>query len=246
MEAKLRAAFEGLPPVKAAPARHDVFPGPKPGVNFIDKEDVNQSHIEIVGLGTDRHNPDVPTLALMNSILGGGFSSRLFQKVRTEKGLAYAVSGGYSFGYDHPATFQVMVMTQSASTVEATTTAMDEIAGLTSRPFTQEELDRAKDNILNSFLFRYDTKDKVLGARVLLEFYGYPANYLETYKAGLEKVTLTDLTTVAKKYIHPAKLAVLVVGKGAEIKPGLDELKLGPVQTIDIAIPQPGTAEKEQ
>ena len=252
MEAELRAAFEGLPPVKALPARHDVFSDPKQTVYFIDKEDVNQSNVEIVGLGTDRHNPDVPTLAIMDEILGGGFASRLFQKVRTELGLAYAVSGGLSFYYDHPATFRVTVLTKSASTVDATKAAMGEIQGLTSKPFTAEELARAKDNILNSFLFRYDTKDKVLAERVRLEFYGYPADYLETYKAGLEKVTLEDLTAAAKKYIHSDKMAVLVVGNGPEIKPGLDELGLGPAQTIDITIPMPsrpagapGQAEKK-
>ena len=240
MEAKLRAAFEGLPPAKAAPARHDIFPGPKPGISFIDKEDVNQSNVEIVGLGTDRRNPDVPALALMNDVLGGGFSSRLIQKVRTELGLAYSVGGGYGFAYDHPATFRVAVLTGSATTVEATKAALDVIAGLTSHEFSQEELDRAKDNILNSFLFRYDTKDKVLAERERLEFYGYPADYLETYQAALKKVTLADLNSVAKKYIHPKKLALLVVGNGPEIKPGLDDLKLGPIQTVDIAIPQPG------
>jgi zinc protease len=248
MEAKLRAVFEGLPKVKAAPARREAFAGPKPGVYFIDKEDVNQSNVEIVGLGTDRRNPDVPALAEMNEILGGGFASRLFQKIRTEKGLAYAVGGGLSFGYDHPATFHVMVLTQSANTVDATQLAMAEIDGLTTRPFTEEELARAKDNILNSFLFRYDTREKVLAERVHLEFYGYPADYLETYKAALEKVTLADLDRVAKKYIHPDKLAVLVVGNGPEIKPGLDELKLGPVQAVDITIPMPketGTVEKQ-
>ncbi len=71
------------------------FPGPKPGVYFIDKEDVNQSNVQIVGLGIDRHNPDVPAIVVMNEILGGGFGSRLFQKVRTELGLAYAVGGGF-------------------------------------------------------------------------------------------------------------------------------------------------------
>jgi zinc protease len=246
MEAKLRAAFEGLPPVKATPARHDTFAGPKPGLSFIDKEDVNQSNVEIVGLGTDRRNPDVPTLAVMNEILGGGFASRLFQKVRTELGLAYAVGGGLGFAYDHPATFRVGVLTKSASTVDATKATLAEIAGLTNRPFTQEELDRAKDNILNSFLFRYDTREKVLAERERLEFYGYPADYLETYKAALEKVTLADLNAAAKKYIHTDKLAVLVVGNGPEIKPGLEELKLGPVQAIDITIPQPGAKEKKQ
>ena len=154
-----------------------------------------------------------------------------------------------SFAYDHPAEFRVMALTQSANTVEATQLAMAEINGLTTRPFTEEELARAKDNILNSFLFRYDTRDKVLAERVRLEFYGYPADYLETYKASLEKVTLADLDRVAKKYIHTDKLAVLVVGNGPEIKPGLDELKLGPVQTIDVTIPMPkktGAAENEQ
>jgi zinc protease len=124
--------------------------------------------------------------------------------------------------------------------VDATAHALDEIAGLTARPFTQEELDRAKDNILNSFLFRYDTREKVLAEQVRLEFYGYPSDYLESYKAALERVTVADLNAAAKKYIHPEKLALLVVGNGPEIKPGLEELKLGPVQTVDITIPMPG------
>ena len=120
MEARLRAAFESLPPANPTPARHETFSEAKSGIWFINKEDVNQSNIQIVGLGTDRHNPDVPTLAIMNDILGGGFASRLIQKVRTELGLAYAVGGGYGFGYDHPATFRVDVLTKSPSTVEAT------------------------------------------------------------------------------------------------------------------------------
>ena len=239
IEAKLRATFEGLPQAKPTPARHDVFAGPTPGVYFIDKQDVNQSNVEIVGIGTDRHNPDVPTLSVMNQILGGGFASRLFQKVRTELGLAYEVGGGISFAYDHPAEFRTVVLTKSPSTVDATKAALGEIAGLTSKPFTETELARAKDNLLTSFLFRYDTRDKVLAERERLEFYGYPADYLETYKAALEKVTVADLDRVAKKYIHPDKLAVLVVGNGPEIKPGLDDLNLGPVHPIDITIPMP-------
>jgi zinc protease len=253
MEARLRAAFESLPAVKPLPPRHDSFEPPKQAVYFINKEDVNQSNVQIVGLGTDRRNPDVPALALMNDILGGGFASRLFQKVRTELGLAYEVGGGYGFSYDHPAQFRVEVLTQSSSTVDATKAALAEIAGLTEKPFTEEELKRAKDNILNSFLFRYDTKDKVLAESERLEFYGYPANYLETYEAALKKVTLADLGAVAKKYIHPNQLAVLVVGNEPEIKPGLDALNLGPVHPVDITIPQPqgpggtpGAAEKEQ
>jgi zinc protease len=240
MEARLRATFESLPMAKPHPVRHDVFPGPKPGVYFINKEDVNQSDVEIVGLGTDRRNPDVPSIAMMNDVFAGGFASRLFQKVRTQLGLAYEVGGGLAFGWDHPATFQAVVLTQSATTVDAIQQTYKVLDGLTTQPFTEEELKRAKDNILNSFLFRYDTRDKVLAERVRLEFYGYPPDYLETYKAALEKVTVADLNEVAKKYIHPDKYAVLVVGNGPEINPGLDKLNMGPVHNIDITIPQPG------
>ncbi len=237
MEAKLTGAFEPLPRVKSMAARSDKFLPPQQALYFIDKQDVNQSNIQIVGLGTDRRNPDIPAIAVMNDILGGGFSSRLFQTVRTKLGLAYAVGGGMGFAYDHPATFDVEVLTKSVSTVDATKAALDEIASLNSRPFTEEELKRSKDDILNTFLFRYDTPDKVLAESVRLEFYGYPANYLETYEAALKKVTVADLTAAAKKYIHPDQLAILVVGKKSEIQPGLDALQLGPVKTIDITIP---------
>lgn len=246
MEARLRATFESLPPAKPNPVRHDSIPGPTPGVYFINKEDVNQSQVQIVGLGTDRHNPDVPNISVLNDVFAGGFASRLFQKVRTELGLAYEVGGGLGAGWDHPATFQAVVLTQSSSTVDAIQQTYKVLGGLTTQPFTDEELKRAKDNILNSFLFRYDTKDKILAERVRLEFYGFPPDYLETYKTALEKVTLADLNAAAKKYIHLEKYAVLVVGNGAEIKPGLDELKMGPVHNIDITIPQPGAPAGEK
>jgi zinc protease len=249
MESKVRAAFESLPPVTPEPPRHDEFVGPKPGVYFIDKEDVNQSNVQIVALGLDRHNPDVPAIDVMDEILGGGFGSRLFLKVRTQLGLAYEVGGGFSLPYDHPGSFHVEALTKSASTVDATKAALAEIAGLNTTPFTADELKRAKDNIVNSFLFDYDTKDKILDESEKLEFYGYPPDYLETYHAALEKVTLADLTAAAKKYIQPEKLAVLVVGNGPEIKPALDALGMGAPQPIDITIPQPpgppaGGAEK--
>ncbi len=171
MEAKVRAVFEPLPPATPDPARHDTFAGPKPGAHFIDKEDVNQSNVQIVGLGIDRHNPDVPAIVVMDEILGGGFGSRLFQKVRTQLGLAYAVGGGFDLPYDHPGAFRVEVLTKSVSTVDATKAALAEIAGLNTKPFTEDELKRAKDDILNSFLFRYDTRDKILAERERLEFY---------------------------------------------------------------------------
>jgi zinc protease len=237
MEAKLRATFESLPPAKPTPARHDILPAPVHTVSFINKTDVNQSNIQIVGPGIDRHNPDVPAVAVMNEILGGGFASRLFQEVRTRLGLAYEVGGGLNYAWDHQGGFDVVALTKSSSTVEATKAAMDVIEGLSTHPITEEELARGKDNILNSFLFHYDTREKVLTAREELEFYGFPADYIETYHKALEDVTLADVNRVAQKYIQPGKIGVLVVGNDTEIKPGLGELKLGPIHPIDITIP---------
>ncbi len=205
---------------------------------FIDKEDVNQSNVQIVGIGIDRRNPDAAAIAVMNEVLGGGYGSRLFVKIRTQQALAYDVGGGFGLTYDHPGTFQVNVLTRSEKTVDATKLALAEIAALNTQPFAAAELERAKNDILNSFLFQYDTKDKVLSESEELEFYGYPADYLETYRAALEKVPLADLAAVAKKYIHPEKLAVLVVGNSPEIKPPLDALGMGAPIPIDIIIPQ--------
>ncbi len=113
MEQKLRSAFEGLPRGKAAPAPEVNFAGPKPDVYYVDKSDVNQSNIWIVGLGTERKNPDYFALSMMNEIFSGGFGSRLFQKVRTQLGLAYSVGGAYGAAYDHPGMFHVASATKS-------------------------------------------------------------------------------------------------------------------------------------
>lgn len=239
MEAKLTKAFGALPKVAPRASVKENFTEPKAGLWFINKDDVNQSNIQLVTLGIDRHNPDVPAVAVMNEMMGGGFASRLFQRIRTKEGLAYAVSGGVYFDWDHPGTFQVDVMTKSESTTEAISKTIDELQNMTRQPVTAEEVARAKETLLNSFLFRYDTRAKVLGARVQLEFNGYPADYLEKYEQAIRAVTVEDVNRVAKKYVHPEKLAILVVGKGSEIKPSLDELKLGKPQAIDITIPMP-------
>jgi zinc protease len=237
MEKTLRAAFDSLPEGTPIQTPKEDFPGPKPGVYFVEKGDVNQSNIRIVGLGTERKNPDYYALSIMNEIFSGGFSSRLVQDVRTKLGLAYSVGGAYGASYDHPGQFYVGASTKSASTVDATQAILDEIKDLKSQPFTEEELKRAKDQVLNSFIFSYDSVDKVLNEQAKLEFYGYPLDYLDKYRAAVEKVTTADLDRVAKKYIDPAKLAILVVGNSSEF--GTPLSKLGTVQKIDITIPMP-------
>ncbi len=215
----------------------ETFAGPKAGVYLVDKQDVNQSNIWIVGIGTQRNNPDYYALTAMNEIFSGGFGSRLFQQVRTKLGLAYSVGGGYGASYDHPGIFRVVAGTKSASTVDATQAMLKEIDNLKTQPYTELELQKAKDQILNSFIFSYDSKEKILAERVRLEFYGYPSDYLEKYRTGVEKVTTADVQRVAKKYVDPSKLAILVVGNASEFVTPLD--KLGKVQPVDITIPMP-------
>jgi zinc protease len=175
----------------------------------------------------------------MNEIFSGGFGSRLFQQVRTKLGLAYSVSGGYGASYDHPGMFYTTALTKSATTVQATQAMLDEIHMLKTSPFTDAELTSAKDQLLNSFIFRYDSKERVLTEATTLEFYGYPADFVEKYRTAIEAVTTADLERVAKKYIDPAKLAVLVVGNEAQLGTPLTALKLGQPQPIDITIPMP-------
>lgn len=245
MEKKLRDAFGSLKKGTPLPPAKETFNGPTPGVYAVDKSDVNQSNIWIVGLGTERSNPDYYALSVMNQIFSGGFGSRLFQNVRTRLGLAYSVGGGYGASYDHPGMFYTVAATKSVSTVDATKAMLDQIDDLKSQPFTDVELRRAKDEVLNSFIFRYDTPEKVLNERASLEFYGYPADFLEKYRDAVEKVTTADLERVARKYVDRSKLAILVVGNTQQIangtpgQPGKPLSDLGPVHPIDITIPMP-------
>jgi zinc protease len=237
MEKTLRAAFDTLPEGTPLVDPKESFPGPKPGVYFVEKADVNQSNIRIVGLGTERSNPDYYALSIMNEVFSGGFGSRLFQDVRTKRGLAYSVGGAYGASYDHPGQFYVGASTKSATTVATAQAILDEIKDLKTQPFTEEELKRAKDQVLNSFIFSYDSVDKILTEQAKLEFYGYPLDYLDKYRAAVEKVTTADLNRVANKYIDPSKLAILVVGNSSEF--GTPLSTLGPVQPVDITIPMP-------
>jgi zinc protease len=237
METKLRAAFEPLTRGQRFESAKLTFTDPKPSINFIEKDDVNQSNVLIVGLGTERSNPDYYALSVMNEIFSGGFGSRVVQNVRTKLGLAYSVEGSFGTSYDHPGIFYVEAGTKSVTTVAAAQALLAEINRLKTAPPTPSELSKAKDQVLNSFIFHYDSPDKTLNEQVVLAFYGYPPDTLEKYKTGIEKVTAADVTRVANKYVDTAKLAIVVVGNQSQISPNLDTL--GKVSDINVDIPPP-------
>ncbi|MGI9102805.1 MAG: M16 family metallopeptidase [Terriglobales bacterium] len=242
MEQRLRKEFDSWQKAPLPPKPATEFHDPKPGIYFIAKEDVNQTAIRMVALGVQRNNPDFFNLEVMNEVLGGGFSSRLFKSIRTEKGLAYSVGGGIGAAFDHPGLSRISMGTKSATTVDAIQALRDELQGMLTRPADKAEVSDARDDILNAFIFRYDSKEKVLGERLLYEFYGYPADYLERYRSAVEKTAPEDVNRVAHKYIHPSAFATLVVGNAAEFGKPLSTL--GPVTPVDITIPPPPPGQK--
>ncbi len=243
MEAKLRQIFGDWP--KGTLLKEDKidFQPAKPGYYQIPKEDVNQSSIDMTDLGIRRDNPDYYATQVFNEAFGGGFSSRLFKSIRTAQGLAYGVGGGIGSAFDHPGIVRISMSTKSASTVESIQALYKEIDNLEKNPISDEEIKRAKDSILNSFVFNFDSPEKVLRERMAYEFYGYPADFLERYRAGIEKVGKEDVARAAAKYLHREKLAVLVVGNTAEFDKPLSSL--GSVTNVDITIPPP-SGEKGQ
>jgi zinc protease len=237
METKLRQAFGAWPKGPAVKPPEIQFEPAKPGHYLIPKSDVNQSSIRMVELGIRRDNPDYYATQVFNEAFGGGFSSRLFRNIRTAKGLAYDVGGGIGTAFDHPGIVRMSMGTKSSTTVESIQAIYEQIDDLPKNPISDDEIKRAKDSILNSFVFNFDSSGKVLHERMAYEFYKYPPDFLERYRAGIEKVQPGDVARAAAKYLHKAKLAVLVVGNTAEFDKPLSSL--GPVTTVDITIPPP-------
>jgi len=241
MEARLRAAFESWPKGPAFDKPKVDYTPAKPGYYLIPKDDVNQSNIRMVALGVTRDNPDYYAISVFNEAFGGGFSSRLFNDIRTKRGLAYGVGGGIGSNFGHPGVLQISLGTKSQSTMESIQATDQDIDDLSKQPITEDEIQRAKDAILNAFIFRLDSPDKILGERVTYEFYGYPPDWLDKYQSEIKKVAAPDVNRVAAKYLHKDQLAVLVVGNTKEFDKPLSSL--GTVKEIDITIPPaPGGA----
>ena len=237
MQARLQKAFASWAKGPAAEKTEFKSEPAKPGYYEVDKTDVNQSNIQIVTTGITRKNPDYYAVSVFNEAFGGGFSSRLFGDIRTTKGLAYAVGGGIGASWDHPGMLRLMVSTKSQTTYESIQAIDEEIADLKKKPIDDEEIKRAKDSILNSFVFRLDSPEKVLMEKMGYELYGYPLDFLQSFQKGIEKVTKEDVARVAAKYLHRDQMAVLVVGHVSEF----DKVpsSLGTVKKLDISIPAP-------
>src|SRR5689334_4752859 len=186
---------------KKGPAATEKFPAPRPdspaGVFEAVKDDSTQSFVAIGHQGSliRLQNPaDYYAVEVLNEVLSGGFTSRLFSSVRTAKGLAYSVGGSISSGWIRIAPFKMSTSTKvetTSATIDAMITEIKDLEG--SRPPTDAEVKLAKDGILNSFVFNSDSPAEVLGQQMTFEYYGAPADWLDRYRAAIDKVTTAQV-----------------------------------------------------
>ncbi len=211
-----------LPPVEVEPER---------SFHVAPKSDVNQSFILMGHLGGRRQNPDYAALQVMNTILSGGFSGRMFQRVRTEMGLAYSVFGRYDCHYFYPGMFFVGLQTGTSTSAEAVAAVRHELERL-QEGVTREELDQAKDQFFNSLVFRYDRPEEILERRMHYAYRDMAPDSFHKLTEAIRQVSTEDVLRASRKYLQPKRLTTLGVGQKDELKKQFQEL--GPVVVMEL------------
>lgn len=225
MVESLEKAFSGWgKKVVDFPAVTAVIEREKGAVYKISKQ-IPQTQVRIGHLGIKQNNPDFFALSIMNDILGaGGLTSRLFQDVRTRQGLAYSVGSVFQPGRFERGFFLAYGATRAEKSLQAITTMIQQIKTIREASVTDEELQQAKDAFLNSFIFSFSSPAQMVARQISLEYDGLPADFLEQYRANVEKVTKADILRVAEKYLHPDRLIIMAVGDESLFEKPLSEL----------------------
>ncbi|MBI4427621.1 MAG: insulinase family protein [Ignavibacteriales bacterium] len=221
-------AFASVPEPRMAAQR---------SVNFIKKDDVNQSQIGIGHLGGLLKDLESSQLNLADQAFGGAFASRLFKKVRSKEGLAYSVFSFWGESWDYPGVFRMGGSTKSKTTVEMVRSILQEFDDVVKSGVTDDELKFAKESFLNSYVFQFDTKGEIINRLMTLEFYGYPKDYTQKQQREVQAATKKSVNEAIAKRWNPDALTILVVGKDADFDEPMSAL--GNVGTIDITIPSP-------
>ena len=205
---------------------------------FAPKDDVTQAGIVLAEPGFKMLEPDYPEMDILEQALGGGFQSRLFNIIRTQRGLAYAAGAVSGAGYMRPGVFQAYSLTKSESTMVALDLLRSEVVRATREPFTEDETRIARDSQLNSLVFQFEQPSQVLARMASYEMAGYPADFLQRYQSGVEATTPASMLAAAKRHIHPDAQVVIIVGKEKDFDRPLDAMGLS-VERVDITIPPP-------
>jgi len=220
MKAMLEKAFAGWAsgPRNAAPEAPTFEM--KPGV-FYSQKNIPQGKVSIGMRSINRDDPDYFPYLVMNEILGGGgFSSRIMQRVRSDEGLAYSAGSRFSAGPFYPGVFRAAFESKSPTCALATKLIMDEINRMRDTLVSASELETAKNSFVETFPNTFASKAGTLGVFVSDEWTKRPAGFWETYRDKIRAVTPEDIQRVARKHLDPSKLTILVVGSWEDIAKG--------------------------
>ena len=221
----------GSTPMFSYPA----VPAPHPTTIFVvDKQGAAQSTFAIGNPGPPRSTPDYYALQVMNTILGGMFQSRLNANIREEKGYSYGVNSAFAFGKG-PGAFRAGGDIVSAKSDAALVEFMKELHGIQgSRPVTDEELNTAKDALIQRLPGAFASVQGINGAISSLWVQGLPDDYYQQYSEKIRAVTAADVLRVAKQYIDLDHLAIVIVGDRASIEAPLKATGIAPIVNLDV------------
>ena len=209
-----------------------------PKLLFAPKDDVTQSGIVVAQPGSRADDPDYAPLQVLEQGLGGGFQSRLFNKIRTQRGLAYATGANAGADFHRPGVFLAYSLTKSESTMVALRLLREEVARVTQAAFTNDELEAAKQSVVNGFVFNFEDPSQVLFRSAFYELNGYPLDFLLKYQKDLDAVTAQSVLEAARRKITPAAQVAIIVGREKDFDARLESAGL-PVERVDITIPPP-------
>jgi zinc protease len=172
----------------------------------------------------------------MDFILGGsGFTSRIMERVRSEEGLAYSVGTSFPTTSRDISLFRATVQTKNENVPRAVSAILEEMARIQREPVTPEELDRAKEAFINSFVFRFTSRYGTVVQLLTLEFDGYPSDYYESLLDRYRAVTAADIQRVARQYLHPDASTIVVVGDATRFESAM--AAFGPVHRLSVDTP---------
>ncbi|MBN1884276.1 MAG: insulinase family protein [Candidatus Krumholzibacteriota bacterium] len=196
-------------------------------------KDINQAYMAIGHEGINANNEDRCAVDIMNYILGGGsFTSWITEKVRSDAGLAYSTGSRYSADPWTVGVFRAYAQTKADEYSRAMQLIIEQIERMRDEGPTEEEVRKAVDSYVNSQVFDYESKAQVVRRLVQLRFQGRPLDTPERDMAAYAAMTVEDIRRVARTYLHPDRLTILVVGDRDQFDRPLEEF--GEVDTIDL------------
>ena len=207
------------------------------GLYVVDQPQLTQSYIHVGHLGGELSSPYYAPMSVLNEVLNG-FGGRLFNEIRSRQGLAYSVYAVWSPRYDHNGIFVGGGQTRSEATVPFVQSMYKELEKVRNEPITETELAFAKDSVLNSFVFNFQSPNQTLSRLIRYEYYGYPSDFVFQYRDGIENATTQQVLEAARATLVPEKLITVVVGNVAKIDPALESLG-AQIIPIDVTIPEP-------